>query len=170
MSGPPRGAETFVLQAEAGDRTLALLHFAFRAIVAEPDAKLAKLGLGRVHHRILFFIAQKPGLRVVDLTATLGVTKQALNGPLRELVRQGFVNSLVDSHDLRERNLSLSARGKALERELSGPQRRAFAVAFRRAGPDAKRAWQAVMLQLIRASSADPEPRRRPRKASPTEE
>jgi DNA-binding MarR family transcriptional regulator len=159
---PPRGTETFVLQTEAGDRPLALLHFAFRAIVAEPDAKLATLGLGRVHHRILFFIVQQSGLRVVDLVATLGVTKQALNGPLRELVRQGFVNSLVDSHDLRERNLSLSARGKALERELSGAQRRAFAAAFRRAGPGAKRAWQAVMLELIRASSAPPEPRRRP--------
>jgi DNA-binding MarR family transcriptional regulator len=136
--------------ARAGaNQPLALLHFAFRAIVAEPDAKLAALGLGRVHHRILFFIAQTPGLRVVDLTATLGVSKQALNGPLRALVRQGFVKSVVDAGNLRERKLSLSAAGKALERRLSGPQRRAFAVAFRKAGAGARRAWQAVMLELI---------------------
>jgi DNA-binding MarR family transcriptional regulator len=146
-------AAPFVRSSAGGNQPLALLHFAFRAIVAEPDAALAELGLGRVHHRILFFIARTPGLRVGDLMATLGVSKQALHGPLRELVRQGFVKSLADPDDLRERQLSLSAAGKALERRLSEPQRRAFAAAFRRAGPGAKRAWQAVMLELIGSAS-----------------
>jgi DNA-binding MarR family transcriptional regulator len=130
---------------------LALLHFAFRAIVAQPDAKLAELGLGRVHHRILFFVAQTPRLRVVDLVATLGISKQALNSPLRQLVRQGLVKSLAPPNNLRERRLSLSAAGSALERRLSGHQRRAFAAAFRQAGSGAKRGWHAVMLELIRS-------------------
>jgi len=130
---------------------LALLHFAFRAIVAEPDAKLAELGLGRVHHRILFFVAQAPQQRVVDLMGTLGISKQALNGPLRQLVRQGLVKSQISPHNLRERRLSLSAAGSALERRLSGHQRGAFAAAFRQAGSAAKRGWHAVMLELIRS-------------------
>lgn len=149
MSVRTRPAVPVIAAGAGANQPLALLHFAFRAIVAEPDAKLATLGLGRVHHRILFFIAQTPDLRVVDLMATLGVSKQALNGPLRALVRRGFVKSVVDSRNLRERKLSLSATGKALERRLSGPQRRAFSVAFRKAGAGAKRAWQAVMLELI---------------------
>jgi DNA-binding MarR family transcriptional regulator len=156
MSRLTRPPEPFDPLGIGAQEPLAALHFAFRAIVAEPDAKLADLGLGRVHHRVLFFIAQRPGLRVVDLTATLGVSKQALNGPLRELVRRGFVKSRADPSNLRERKLSLSALGRALERRLSGPQRRAFAAAFRRAGSGAKRAWLDVMLELIRTAMSRP--------------
>jgi DNA-binding MarR family transcriptional regulator len=156
MKASARPGRPFDALGAGADEPLALLHFAFRAIVAEPDAKLATLGLGRVHHRILFFIAQTPGLRVVDLSATLGVSKQALNGPLRQLVRRGLIKSLAQPQDRRERQLSLSASGKALERRLSGAQRRAFAAAFRRAGSGAKRAWQAVMLELIRAEGRAP--------------
>ena len=135
---------------EAGpNEPLALLHFAFRAVVAEPDAQLAELGLGRVHHRVLFFIARVPELRVVDLLATLNVTKQALHQPLAELVRQKLVNSRSEPSDRRERWLSLSAEGKALERRLSGHQRRAFAAAFRKAGPSATDGWRSVMRELI---------------------
>jgi len=128
---------------------LALLHFAFRAVVAEPDAQLAELGLGRVHHRVLFFIGRTPELRVVDLIATLGITKQALHQPLSALVRQKLVQQRTDPSNRRERRLSLTAAGKALERRLSGQQRRAFAAAFRKAGPSAAQGWRAVMLELM---------------------
>jgi len=136
---------------------LALLHFAFRAVVAEPDARLAELGLGRVHHRVLFFIARTPGLRVMDLLATLNITKQALHLPLKELVRQKLVQSRAEPFNRRERRLRLTATGKELERRLSGHQRRAFTTAFRKAGPGAARGWRAVMRQLItQPASANP--------------
>lgn len=151
MSRKGAPAQPFDPSRAGANEPLALLHFAFRSIVAKPDAKLAALGLGRVHHRILFFVAQTPPLRVVDLMATLGVSKQALNGPLRQLVRQGLVLSEAAPSNRRERRLSLSADGRRLERQLSGHQRRAFAAAFRHAGPRAHRGWRAVMLALIRA-------------------
>ena len=44
------------------------------------------VALARVHHRILFFVALHPGLSVKDLLACLGVTKQAINIPLRQLM------------------------------------------------------------------------------------
>ena len=97
----------------------------------------------------MFFIAQKPRLRVVDLMATLAISKQALNGPLRELVRQGLVESVALPDNLRERRLSLSSSGNALERRLSGHERRAFTSAFKRAGASAARGWRTVMLELI---------------------
>lgn len=138
------------------DEPLLLLHLAFRAVVAEPDGLLAELGLTRVHHRILFFVARAQHLRVLDLAATLGISKQALHGPLRQLVRKQLVLSEPFAHDLRERKLSLSAPGKQLERRLSGPQRRAFRAAFGAAGAHATRGWHAVMRQLGKGSSVMP--------------
>jgi DNA-binding MarR family transcriptional regulator len=134
----------------ADDEPLALLHFAFRAVVAEPDAHLARLGLSRVHHRVLFFVARTPGLRVMDLATTLGVSKQALHGPLQQLVRKKLVGSARSTANARERLLSLTPAGKLLERRLSGHQRRLFRAAFRRVGARAARGWLAVMQDLQR--------------------
>ena len=60
-----------------------VMHFALRAVIAGPDRILATRGLTRMHHRILFFVAHTPGMSVGELQATLDVTKQALNAPLR---------------------------------------------------------------------------------------
>jgi DNA-binding MarR family transcriptional regulator len=130
------------------DEPLLLLHFAFRAVVAEPDARLAALGLSRVHHRVLFFVARRPGLRVMDLAATLGISKQALHRPLQQLLQQKLVVAGRDPQNRRERHLRLSASGRRLEHRLSGHQRRLFRAAFRQVGPRAARAWATVMLQL----------------------
>ena len=65
----------------------------YQAFTAKADEMLARRGLGRVHHRILFFIARYPGLSVKELLAALGVSKQALNIPLRRLTKQAAVFS-----------------------------------------------------------------------------
>jgi DNA-binding MarR family transcriptional regulator len=127
---------------------LLLLHFAFRAVIKEADAQLEARGFGRVHHRILFFIARRPGLCVADLLATLGVTKQALHKPLQQLVAAQLVERRVDPGDLREHRLQLTPSGAKLEKSLSGPQRRLFRAAFRKAGPKAAAGWRAVMQKL----------------------
>ena len=48
-------------------------------------------GLGRVHHRILYFVARSPGIAVNALLGVLDVSKQALHAPLRELVDKGLI-------------------------------------------------------------------------------
>jgi DNA-binding MarR family transcriptional regulator len=148
---PPRAqlGQPFDPLAAGANEPLALLHFAFRAVVAEPDAELATLGLGRVHHRVLFFIARTPELRVVDLLVTLNITKQALHQPLQRLMRQKLVQSRTEATNRRERRLSLTSAGKALERRLSVQQRRAFTAAFRKAGPNAAHGWRLVMRELM---------------------
>lgn len=130
------------------DEPLVLLHFAFRAVINEADAQLQTRGLGRVHHRILFFIARRPGQRVADLLATLGVSKQALNKPLQQLVRAQLVQSRVEPSNRREHRLHLSPSGSKLEKRLSGQQRRLFGAAFRKAGPAAAAGWRTVMREL----------------------
>lgn len=132
----------------APDDPPALLFFAFRALTAEPDRILAERRLGRVHHRILYFVGRSPGVRVGGLLADLGVSKQALNRPLRELVRAGLVEVAVAPGNRSARELRLSREGEKLEQRLSGAQRRRFARAFADAGDDAERGWRDVMRRL----------------------
>ncbi len=127
---------------------LALLHFGFRATVKKADEELARRGLGRVHHRILFFIARSPGLRTGELLTTLDITKQALHAPLRRLQQENLVRSLPDPENRRQRCLALTPRGRALEERLSGYQRALFAAAFRRVGPAGARGFCDVMRAL----------------------
>ncbi len=126
----------------------ALLFFGFRAVTAEPDRILAERGLGRVHHRILYFVGRSPGIRVGALLATLGVSKQAIHRPLRELLRAGLVEAMVPPGDRRTKELRLTRTGTRLEIRLGAEQRRRFSAAFRAAGPGAERGWREVMRRL----------------------
>jgi DNA-binding MarR family transcriptional regulator len=134
---------------EALFSAIELFHFAFRAFTARPDEILAELGLGRVHHRVLYFVGRSPGLRVSDLLATLAVSKQALHGPLRQLVEADLIVAQADSSDGRVRRLSLSKKGSALEQRLSRTQREVLAQAFAASGIDAEAGWREVMSQIV---------------------
>ena len=136
----------------------ALLFFAFRALTAEPDRILSERGLSRVHHRVLYFVARAPGLRVGELIATLGVSKQALNRPLRELVRLGLVEVSTPPHNRRARELRLASAGARLERRLTAAQRQRFARAFSAAGAEAERGWREVMRRLSGPRGRGPRP------------
>ncbi|NML25129.1 MarR family winged helix-turn-helix transcriptional regulator [Zoogloea dura] len=128
-----------------------LFFFAYRAFTAPPDRILAERGLGRVHHRILYFVARQPGTTVTELLGTLGVTKQALNAPLRQLQEAGLVVASVGEHDRRMRRLELTGAGVALEAELSGTQLAMLADVFEAAGGEGgegEAAWRAVMTRL----------------------
>lgn len=127
------------------DEALALLHFAFRSVVAKPDQMLAARGLSRVHHRILYFVRRNPDISVNRLLEMLGVSKQALNGPLRMLLKKKLVAVETASADRRVRQLRLTASGAHLELLLSGDQRRRFAAAFRQVGPRKEAAWRETM-------------------------
>jgi DNA-binding MarR family transcriptional regulator len=133
-----------------GELNLALqsLFYAFRAVIAGPDAVLAAQGLSRVHHRILFFVGRTPGLSVNDLLGILNVTKQSLNAPLRQLTELGYVQAATDERDRRVKRLSLTDTGRALEATLSGDQRQRFAQVFAELGAADEAAWRRVMAQL----------------------
>jgi DNA-binding MarR family transcriptional regulator len=139
------------LNSPLGDReqelneALEALYFAFRAVVAKPDAMLADRGLSRVHHRILYFIGRKPELSVNELLAILGISKQSLNSPLRQLTQLGLVESKVDAIDRRIKRLTLTPSGLCLERQLSGDQRQRFARVFEVVGRKGETAWREVM-------------------------
>jgi DNA-binding MarR family transcriptional regulator len=130
------------------NQALEALHFAFRAVIAKPDAILARRGLSRVHHRILYFIGRHPGSSVNELLEILRVSKQSLNTPLRQLMKLGLVESNADTSDRRIKRLALTPEGLCLERELSGDQRQRFARAFEIVGREGEAAWHQVMKLL----------------------
>ena len=114
------------------DDALELLHFAFRQVVLEPDRILAEQGLARMHHRVLFMCRRTEDLAVGELQAILGVSKQALHRPLKDLIERELVASRPDTKDRRVSRLSLTEKGRRFEARVSGAQRKAFARAFRR--------------------------------------
>ncbi|EQM73557.1 MarR family winged helix-turn-helix transcriptional regulator [Stutzerimonas stutzeri] len=116
----------------------------YQAFTAKPDEMLARRGLSRVHHRILFFIASYPDLSVKELLAHLGVSKQALNTPLRQLIEMHLVESRTAKDDKRKRMLRFTPEGAKLEQALRREQVRLLERAFIQAGDDAVAGWLAV--------------------------
>jgi DNA-binding MarR family transcriptional regulator len=131
-----------------------LLFFAYRDFTAEPDAILARYGFGRAHHRVVHFVGRHPNMTVSELLGILRITKQSLSRVLGELVQQGFVAQRPGPHDRRQRLLELTPEGRALEREVSAPQRARVAEAYRQAGAAAVDGFRKVLLAII-ADSAD---------------
>jgi DNA-binding MarR family transcriptional regulator len=122
--------------------------FAYRSFTAGPDRVLQERRLGRVHHRILYFVGRNPKLSVNALLSLLGVSKQALNGPLRSLVEQGLVVNQQHPEDLRIKQLSLSASGNKLERQLTRIQMQQLESVFSMAGRKAMKDWQSIMKEI----------------------
>ena len=130
------------------DEAWELMHFALRAVVAQPDQMLAKRGLSRVHHRILFFVARTPDITVNGLLTVLNVSKQALNQPLRALYAQKLVAWTPAPNDRRQRRLVLTEAGRELEHRLTAPQHALFATALSAAGPRGEASWRRVMRRM----------------------
>lgn len=133
----------------------------YQAFTAKPDEMLARRGLSRVHHRILFFIASYPDLSVTGLLGYLGVSKQALNIPLRQLIEMNLVESRTAEEDKRKRMLRLTAQGAKLEQALRREQLRLLERAFQHAGDEAVTGWLAVN-QALASGLIQPEAKHRP--------
>ncbi len=122
--------------------------FGYQAFTAKADEMLARRGLSRVHHRILFFIAKYPGLSMKELLGYLGVSKQALSTPLRQLLEMHLVESVTAADDKRKRLLGFTPEGAKLELALRREQAKLLKRAFSEAGEAAVSGWLQVNLTL----------------------
>ncbi|MFJ2685715.1 MarR family winged helix-turn-helix transcriptional regulator [Pseudomonas sp. NPDC087342] len=122
--------------------------FGYQAFTAKADEMLERRGLSRVHQRIVFFIARYPNLSVKELLALLGVTKQALNMPLRQLVEMHLVESVASEADKRKRLLELTEDGARFEQSLRREQVKLLERVFAESGEAAVDGWLAVNLAL----------------------
>ena len=121
------------------------MHFGFRAMTYKPDQRLAELGLARIHHRLLYFLARHPGCSVNELLQIMRISKQYLHKPLKKMISLGYVSQQADSEDRRIKRIQLSGKGRRLEYELTGAQRQRFAEIFKQTGPTAEKHWRQVM-------------------------
>lgn len=132
------------------DGALLLMHFAFRGLIRDADRLLARYGLSRVHHRILYVVARSEGISIGGLLDVLGVSKQALHGPMKLLVDNGYVTAERDKIEHRKRVLRLSAKGIRLERAASDCERKAIGEALGNGSVADQLAWREVMIALAK--------------------
>lgn len=135
-----------------------LLFYAYRDFTGEPDAILDKYGLGRAHHRVIYFVGRNPGITVSELLEILRITKQSLSRVLGHLLENDFINQRADPADRRRKQLTLSDKGKSLEHELTSTQMERFARAYRDAGAEAVEGFRRVLIGIV-----EPEDRARVR-------
>jgi DNA-binding MarR family transcriptional regulator len=126
-----------------------LLFYAYRDFTAEPDAILATLGMGRAHHRVIYFVGRNPGITVSDLLGILKITKQSLSRVLGMLVREAYIVQHPGRTDRRQRLLELTPKGAELERRLTETQRARIAGAYRGAGAEAVEGFRKVTLGIM---------------------
>jgi DNA-binding MarR family transcriptional regulator len=126
-----------------------LLFFAYRDFTNAADVALDELGLGRAHHRALHFIGRNPGITVTDLLGILRITKQSLARVLSELVDRGYVAQSPGRADRRQRLLTLTEPGAALERRLFDRQRERLGPAYSEAGASAVDGFRRVLRAIM---------------------
>jgi DNA-binding MarR family transcriptional regulator len=148
-STPPAGRNLLFLREEELRLAQDLLFFGYRDFTAGADEILAELGMGRAHHRVLHFVGRRPGITVGDLLGILAITKQSLGRVLTPLVTDGYVVQAPGRADRRQRLLTLTDKGAALERRLFERQRETVMRAYREAGPAAVEGFRRVMRGLM---------------------
>jgi len=132
-----------------------LLFFAYRDFIGDADERLAGIGFGRAHHRVLHFVNRHPGMRVAELLDILKITKQSLGRVLRDLVDDGYVIQKTGPSDRRQRLLSLTPKGETLARDLAFLQTRRFARALHECGPGARDAARRFLTAMIDPAARD---------------
>lgn len=111
-------------------QNITLLFFAYRDFIEDADRELSRIGFGRAHHRVLFFVARKPGLNVAELLAILKITKQSLARVLKDMISKGYIHQQPGDEDRRQRLLFPTAKGRVLILLLSKLQSKRISEAL----------------------------------------
>ncbi len=143
---PPRGQ---FLREKAIRGGMDLLFFANTRHLKRADDTLAARGLGRAHHRLLYFVARKPDIAVNGVLEILGVTKQSFARVSKDLMQGGLLEQRTGERDRRQRLLRLTPTGAAFERELFDQLHQNVASAYQSSGSDAVAGFWTVIQHLI---------------------
>lgn len=130
-------------------RGIELMFFAYRDFTGEADALLEGYGLGRAHHRAIYFIGRHPDMTVSDLLDILNITKQSLSRVLSHLISEGYVAQKAGETDKRQRLLRLTEKGRTLEKQVTDMQATLFAKAYKECGLEAVDGFQRVLQHLL---------------------
>ena len=145
VSAVPSPASPLFLREPELRRGMELLYFGYSHYTRSIDEDLARYGLGRAHHRAVYFIARRPGLTVSELLSILAITKQSLGRVLNELTERQLVETRPGERDRRQRLLFLTEAGIKMETELFEAGRKRMSAAYARAGQNAVSGFWAVL-------------------------
>ena len=144
-----KGASPLFLREAEIRRGIELLYFGYSHLTRAVDEPLAIQGLGRAHHRALYFIARQPGLSVSDLLKLLAITKQSLGRVVNDLTARGLIESASSRIDRRQKLIRLTNAGVELEASLFDALREKLATAYGKAGQSAVSGFWQVLEGLI---------------------
>ncbi len=130
-------------------RGMELLYFGYTRLTRSIDDGLAKQGLGRAHHRALYFIARRPDLTVSELLKFLAITKQSLGRVINDLSQRGLIETRPGTADRRQKLLRLTPGGEAFEAQLFDSLRTKLAAAYGAAGQESVTGFWRVLEGLI---------------------
>jgi DNA-binding MarR family transcriptional regulator len=147
-SASPAASALFLREGEVR-RGMELLFFGYTRLTRSIDDGLAQQGLGRAHHRALYFIARQPDLTISDLLRFLAITKQSLGRVLTDLSERGLVETRVGVSDRRQKLLRLTSTGAALEAQLFDALRTNLSAAYSAAGQESVTGFWRVLEGLI---------------------
>ncbi|GGB21421.1 MarR family transcriptional regulator [Sphingomonas metalli] len=126
-----------------------LIFFTNTRYLKSADERLAAAGLGRAHHRVMYFVQRKPDITVSELHQILGITKQSYNRVAKDLIARNLMIQRVGEKDRRHRLLRLTDEGAALERTIFEELHGKVAHAYSAAGGEAVRGFWSVLQHLI---------------------
>jgi DNA-binding MarR family transcriptional regulator len=130
-------------------RGVELLFFGYTRLTRSIDDGLLQFGLGRAHHRALYFIARQPDLTISELLKILAITKQSLGRVLTDLGERNFIETRSGIADRRQKLLRLTDEGKAFEAQLFEALRASLASAYAAAGQESVTGFWRVLEGLI---------------------
>ncbi len=145
LSPPP---EQF-LREDAIRGGMDLMLFAHSRHLQHADEELAKRGLGRAHHRVLYFLARKPDMAVSEILTILAITKQSFGRVANALTEQKLIEARPGDRDRRQRLLRLTPEGLKLEQELFIVLHDNMARAYASSGGQAVAGFWVVMQHLM---------------------
>ncbi len=144
-----RAASPLFLREPEIRRGVELLYFGYSHLLRGIDEGLADQGLGRAHHRSLYFIARHPDITVSELLRILAITKQSLGRVLNELTERNLIETSMGREDRRQRLLRVTEAGAALEASLFEALRDRMSAAYAQAGQNAVTGFWAVLEGLV---------------------
>ena len=144
-----RSASPLFLREPEVRRGVELLYFGYSHLLRGIDEGLATQGLGRAHHRALYFIARNPDITVSELLRILAITTQSLGRVLNELTERGLIEIRPGREDRRQRLLRVTDAGAELETSLFEALRERLSAAYAQAGQNAVTGFWAVLEGLV---------------------
>jgi DNA-binding MarR family transcriptional regulator len=110
---------------------------------------LGNAGFSLTGHRILGLATLTPGITVGQVVSRLRLTHQAVNGPLRQLIKAGYVVAKIGVEDRRHRRMFATRKGSHRYLRVLVQNVAKLEHAFRAAGPEAVRGFLEVHHRLV---------------------